>query len=126
MTRTVISPPDVFAPPPFYSHAVRCAGLVFVSGTAPSDPETGAIVGTTISEQLAQCLRNVSAILAAAGISLDRAVSATIIMADEHDFAELNAEWCRWFPVDPPARQGARLPVKIPGLRVTVAMIAEA
>jgi 2-iminobutanoate/2-iminopropanoate deaminase len=102
------------------------AGLVFVSGTAPADPATGKLVGDTIQAQTAQCLRNISAILQAAGSSLDKAVSATVVLADEDDFAGLNEEWLRWFPTDPPARQGAKLPVRIPGLKVSIAMIAEA
>jgi 2-iminobutanoate/2-iminopropanoate deaminase len=52
-------------------------------------------------------------------------VSATIILADEVDFAAVNEEWLKWFPTDPPARQGAKLPVQIPGLEVSIAMIAE-
>ena len=110
---------------PYFSHAVKAAGLVFVSGTAPYSPETGKLVGDTIQEQTAQSLRNISAILSAAGTSLDRAVSATVILANEDDFAGMNEEWLRWFPVDPPARQGAKLPVRVPGLRISIAMIAE-
>jgi 2-iminobutanoate/2-iminopropanoate deaminase len=53
-------------------------------------------------------------------------VSATIILADEDDFAGMNEEWLRWFPSDPPARQGAKLPARIPGLKVSIAAIAEA
>ena len=49
-----------------------------------------------------------------------------MILAEEGDFPGLNEEWLRWFPTDPPARQGAKLPVKIPGLRISIAMIAEA
>src|SRR4051794_34355576 len=126
MPRAVITSPDVAPPPPAYSHAVRVAGLIFVSGTAPSDPATGKLVEGTIQEQTAQCLRNISAILASAGSSLDKAVSATVILADEDDFAGLNEEWVRWFPTNPPARQGAKLPVRAPGLKVSIAMIAEA
>ncbi len=110
---------------PYFSHAVKAAGLVFVSGTAPYSPETGKLVSDTIQEQTAQSLRNISAILSAAGTSLDRAVSATVILADEDDFAGMNEEWLRWFPVDPPARQGAKLPVRVPGLGISIAMIAE-
>lgn len=110
---------------PAYSQAVKCSGLVFVSGTAPTDPATGAIVGETIQAQTAQCLRNISEILKAAGSSLDKAVSATVVVADEGDFAGLNEEWARWFPKDPPARQGAKMPVRIPGMKVSIAMIAE-
>jgi 2-iminobutanoate/2-iminopropanoate deaminase len=113
-------------PPPTYSQAVKAAGLVFVSGTGPVDPTTGAIGGKTIQEQTRQCLVNIQAILEAAGSSLDKIVSATIILADEDDFTGMNEEWLKWFPSDPPARQGAKLPVRIPGLKVSVAVIAEA
>jgi 2-iminobutanoate/2-iminopropanoate deaminase len=73
-----------------------------------------------------QSLTNVSAILEAAGSSLDRVVSATIVLADEDDWAGMNEEWVRWFPANPPARQGAKLPARIPGLKVSIAAIAEA
>ncbi len=125
MPRQVIFTANAARPPPTYSQAVRAAGLVFVSGTAPHDPATGAIVGTTIQEQTRQCLRNVQAILEAAGSSLDKVVSATVVLADEEDFAGMNEEWRRWFPADPPARQGAKLPVRVPGLKVSIAAIAE-
>ena len=111
---------------PSYSQAVRAAGLVFVAGQGPFDPDTGEVVGTTIQEQTRQCLRNVSAILEAAGTSLDRIASATFILAEESDFAGMNEEWVKWFPIDPPARQGAKLPVHIPGMKVSIAAIAEA
>lgn len=123
MSRTIVSS-GLPKASPYFSHAVKSAGLVFVSGTAPYSPETGKIVGETIHEQTAQVLRNIAAILAAAGTSLDKAVSATVILADEDDFAGMNEEWLRWFPVDPPARQGAKLPVRVPGLRISIALIA--
>lgn len=111
---------------PSYSQAVKAGGLVFVSGQGPFDPVTGEVAGETIQEQTRQCLRNVSAILGAAGSSLARVVSATFILAEESDFAGMNEEWVKWFPVDPPARQGARLPVRPKGMRISVAVIAEA
>lgn len=125
MARDIIRTPNAPTPPPTYSQAVRAAGLVFVSGTGPHDPATGKIVGDTIQEQTRKCLENVSAILEAAGTSLDRVVSATVIILDESDFAGMNEEWVRWFPVNPPARQGAKLPVRIPGMKVSIAAIAE-
>ena len=126
MPRQIIFTPNAAKPPATYSQAVRAAGLVFVSGTAPHDPETGAIVGTTVQEQTRQCLKNISAILEAAGSSLDKVVSVTIVLADEQDFQGMNEEWVKWFPSNPPARQGAKLPAKIPGLKVSIAAIAEA
>jgi 2-iminobutanoate/2-iminopropanoate deaminase len=126
MTRQIVSTPNAAKAPATSRQAVKAAGLVFVSGTAPSDPATGQIVGDTIQAQTRQCLTNIAAILEAAGSSVDRIVSTTVILADEGDFAGLNEEWLRWFPADPPARQGAKLPVRIPGLKVSIAAIAVA
>lgn len=126
MARDIIRTSNAPASPPTYSQAVRAAGLVFVSGTGPYDPATGKIVGDTIQEQTRQSLQNVSAILQAADSSLERVVSATVILLEEADFAGMNEEWIKWFPANPPARQGAKLPVRIPGLRVSIAAIAEA
>lgn len=126
MPRNVVRTTDAPPAPATYSQAVKAAGLIFVSGTGPFERGTGRIVGETIQEQTRQCLTNISAILTAAGSSLDKIASATVILLDEDDFAGLNEEWVRWFPVDPPARQGAKLPVRVPGLRVSIAVVAEA
>jgi 2-iminobutanoate/2-iminopropanoate deaminase len=111
---------------PSYSQAIKAGGLIFVSGQGPFDPASGAIVGTTIQEQTRQCLTNIQAILDSSGSALDRIVSMTFILGDPADFAGMNEEWRRWFPTDPPARQGAKLPLDMPGLRLSVAAIAEA
>jgi 2-iminobutanoate/2-iminopropanoate deaminase len=126
VARQIIFTPKAAKPPPTYSQAVKAAGLVFISGTAPADPTTGAIVGATIQEQTHQCLANIRAILEAAGSSLDKLVSVTVILAEEDDFTGMNEEWLKWFPSNPPVRQGAKLPVRVPGLRVSIAAIAEA
>ena len=133
--RTIIQTPNAPSPAPLlvdgaprapYSQAVAAGGLVFVSGTFPVDPATGRIDATTIQGQTAQCLRNIEAILAAANTSLANAVSATVILANEEDFAGMNEEWVKWFPTNPPARQGAKLPVRIPNMRISIALIAHA
>jgi 2-iminobutanoate/2-iminopropanoate deaminase len=126
MSRQIIFTSKAARPPATYSQAVRAAGLIFVSGTAPHDPHTGALVGSTVQEQTRQCLTNIAAILEAAGSSLDKIASVTVILAEEEDFQGMNEEWLKWFPANPPARQGARLPVRIPGLRVSIAAVAEA
>jgi 2-iminobutanoate/2-iminopropanoate deaminase len=126
MSRQIVFSAKAAKPPAAYSQAVKAAGLVFVSGTAPHDPATGAITGTTVQEQTRQCLTNISAILEEAGSSMEKIVSITIVLADESDFAGMNEEYLKWFPTDPPARQGAKLPVRIPGLKVSIAAIAEA
>ena len=126
MARKIVFTTKAPKPPAVYSQAVKAAGLVFVSGTAPTDPATGAFAGATVQEQTRQCLKNIDAILAEAGSSMDKIVSVTIVLADEDDFAGMNEEYIKWFPIDPPARQGAKLPARIPGLKVSIAAIAEA
>ena len=125
MARNIVSTPNAPTPPPTYSQAVKAGGLVFVSGTGPYDLH-GAVIGATIQEQCRQCLTNIAAILEAAGSSLAKVVSATVILREEDDFAGMNEEWLRWFPTDPPARQAAKLPARIPGMKVSIAVIAEA
>jgi 2-iminobutanoate/2-iminopropanoate deaminase len=126
MARDIIFTTKAAKPPASYSQAVRAGGLIFLSGTAPHDPGTGAIVGVTIQEQTRQCLKNIQAIVEAAGSSLDKVVSVTVVLADEDDFPGMNEEWLKWFPSNPPARQGAKMPVKAPGLRVSIAAVVEA
>jgi 2-iminobutanoate/2-iminopropanoate deaminase len=126
LARNIVFTTKAAKPPAAYSQAVKAAGLVFVSGTAPVDPVTGVLKGTTVQEQTAQCLANIRAILEEAGSSLDKIVSVTVVLADEDDFAGMNEEWLKWFPSDPPARQGAKLPARIPGLKISIAAIAEA
>ena len=126
MARQIVFTPKAAKPPSSYSQAVKAAGLVFVSGTAPTNPATGTITGVTVQEQTRQCLTNIQAILEEAGSSLDKIVSVTVVLADEDDFAGMNEEWLKWFPSNPPARQGAKLPARIPGLKVSIAAIAEA
>ena len=108
-----------------YSQAVRAAGLVFVSGQTGQDPATGQLAGPTVREQTRQCLKNIQSILEAAGSSMEKIVSATFILRNPDDFAEMNSEWALWFSENPPARQGASLPINVEGLLVSVAAIAE-
>lgn len=86
-----------------YSQAMIYGDLLFASGQIPADPETGAIVGTTIEEQAAQSIRNVGAILAANGIGFDRVIKTTCFLADIADFAAFNAVYAEAF-VSKPAR----------------------
>ena len=113
-------------PPPYFSQAVKAGGLIFVAGQGPFDPVTGQVVGASIQEQTAQSLRNVSAILAAAGSSLAKVVDATFILAEGADFPGMNEEWLKWFPRNPPARHAAQLPVRPQNMKISIAVIAEA
>jgi len=126
MSREIVFTDKAAKPPAVYSQAVKAAGLVFVSGTPPRDAVTGEIVGATIQEQTRQCLRNVQAVLEAAGSSMDKLVNVTFVLAEDDDFAGMNEEYLRWFPTDPPARSGAKFPTRVPGQKISIAAIAEA
>lgn len=80
----------------------------------------------SFSRPTRQSLRNIQAILESAGSSLDKIVSVTVVLADEEDFQGMNEEWSKWFPLNPPARQGAKMPVRASGLKISIAAIAEA
>ena len=111
-----------------YSQAVKANGMVYVSGQGPLDPVSGEVVGITIQEQTAQCLRVVQAILEAAGSSLDRVVWAIWSLRDPEDFDGFNDEWARWFTHEPPARHGALLPLpeRLSDLKISIGVIADA
>ncbi len=124
MSRAIVET-DSAPASPFYSQAVRAAGLMFVSGQTGQDPKTGQLVGPTVGEQTRQCLKNVQAILEAAGSSMENIVTATFILKRPEDFAGMNEEWKAWFHENGPARQGATLPLEVEGLLVSIAVIAQ-
>ena len=130
MSREIVNTPDAPGSAAYgsfpYSQAVKAAGLVFVAGQGPFDPATGKIVGETIQDQTRQALKNCEAILRAAGSSMAKVVNVSFILRDPEDFAGMNEEWVRWFPSEPPARQGAKHPLEVEGLRISIALVAEA
>ncbi|HPX47298.1 MAG TPA: Rid family hydrolase, partial [Treponemataceae bacterium] len=73
-----------------YSQAVESGGLVYLSGQTPIDPATGALVPGGIAEQTTQVLKNLSAVLDAAGLSLDHAIKTTVFLTDMSNFAAMN------------------------------------
>lgn len=96
-----------------YSQAIRAGGFVFASGQIPLDPKTGQIVSGGVAEQTEQVMRNLSAVLEAAGTGLERVVKTTVFLADMNEFAAMNEVYARYFKENPPARatvQAARLP----------------
>jgi len=96
-----------------YSQAVRAGGFIFASGQIPLDPATGEFVSGGVAEQTEQVMRNLSAVLEAAGASLAQVVKTTVFLADMNDFAAMNEVYGRYFQENPPARatvQAARLP----------------
>lgn len=96
-----------------YSQAIKAAGLVFASGQIPIDPSTGEFVAGGVADQTEQVLKNLLAVLEAAGTGLGSVIKTTVFLADMKDFVAMNEVYGRYFSVEPPARatvQAAGLP----------------
>ena len=111
--RQVISSPDAPKALGAYSPAIRAGNLLFVSGQIPIDPATGQLVEGDITAQAEQVMRNLPALLKAAGASFHHVVRTTVFLADMNEFAAMNEVYGRYVIDPPPARatvQVARLP----------------
>ena len=108
-----------------YAQGNIAGGLLFASGQIPLDPETGEIVGSTIEEQTAQVMKNVAAILEAAGTDFDHVVKTTCFLNDMNDFAAFNAEYAKSFGEVRPARSAVAVEKLPKGALVEVEGIAE-
>jgi 2-iminobutanoate/2-iminopropanoate deaminase len=96
-----------------YSQAIRGNGFVFISGQIAIDPATQQVIAGDIAAQTDRVLKNLSAILKAAGSGLEKVVRSTVFLKDMGDFATMNEVYARYFTASPPARstvQAARLP----------------
>ena len=108
-----------------YSQAIKAGGFIFASGQIPTDPKTGQFVAGGIAEQTEQVLRNLDAVLRAAGSGLNKIVKTTVFLASMDEFAAMNEVYGKFFGDNPPARatvQAARLPRDA---RVEIEAIAE-
>jgi len=113
--------PEAIGP---YSQAVKANGMIFCSGQIPLDPATMQVVEGDASAQAERVLRNLKAVLEAAGSSLERVVKTTVFLADLNDFAAMNEVYATFFGNNRPARstvQVARLPRDV---RVEIEVIA--
>ncbi len=111
--RDVISTKDAPQAIGPYSQAIRANGFVFVSGQVAIDPATQQVLGGDVAAQTDRVLKNLSAILDAAGSSLEKVVRSTVFLKNMADFSAMNEVYGRYFNAKPPARstvEVARLP----------------
>ena len=123
---TIVQTPDAPAAIGPYSQAVRAGDWLYVSGQIPIDPATGELVQDDIEAQTRQVLANLTAIVAAAGMTAARVVKCTCFLQDMEEFARFNRVYAETFADDPPARECvevARLPKDV---RVEVSAICYA
>lgn len=107
-----------------YTQAIRAGGFVFVSGQIPLDPSTGALAGESIEDQTERVLRNIRAILEAAGTSMDRVVKTTVFLRDLTEFPRMNEVYARMFGTARPARATVEVSALPKGVRIEIDAIA--
>ena len=88
-----------------YSQAIVHGGILYCSGQIPIDPSTGEFVGTTIDVQAEQVMKNLAALLNAAGTDFSKVIKCTIFLADMGDFVTVNGIYWKYFQSEPPARE---------------------
>ena len=114
--KTIINTPDAPAPIGPYSQAVLSNGTLFVSGQIPVDSSIGKVVEGGVEAQAAQVMKNLGAILSAAGMDFSNVVKCSIFLSDMGDFPKVNAIYGEYFKQDPPARetvQVCKLPMAV-------------
>ncbi|MFV2073608.1 MAG: RidA family protein [Thermoanaerobaculales bacterium] len=124
MERTIIATekaPGAVGP---YSQAVTAGGLVFTAGQIPINPATGKVEAESIEDQTRQVLKNIRALLHAAGSGLDRVVKMTVFMTDLEDFQAMNAAYAEFFPAAPPARSAVQVVALPLGVQIEVEAVA--
>ena len=121
--RKTVSTPDAPAAIGPYSQAIICGNMVYTSGQIPLDPATGAVVGDDIRAQAEQVMKNLTAVLTAAGSSPALAVKTTCFLADMADFAVFNEVYAACFTTNP-ARSCMAVKTLPKGVLVEVEVIA--
>lgn len=107
-----------------YSQAIDTGGLVFCSGQIGIDPESGQLAGPGAREQATQCIKNLGAVLGAAGLGLGDVVKTTVFLIDMGEFAAVNEAYAALFTGDPPARSAVAVTSLPKGARVEIEAIA--
>lgn len=112
--KKIISTPDAPNAIGPYSQAVEMNGTLYISGQIPIDPKTGKLVEGSITEQTEQVMKNIGAILKAAGYDYNHVVKSTCLLGDIADFQQMNQVYGKYYQENPPARaayQVANLPM---------------
>lgn len=121
---TIIAPKAPAALGP-YSAAVKVGELIFTSGQIPADPATGELAPGGIAQQTEQSLKNLSAVLEAAGSGLDQVIKTTCFLTDMADFAAFNAAYGKYFSQHKPARSTVAVKALPKGALVEIECVAE-
>ncbi len=107
-----------------YSQAVEAGGVVYLAGQIAIDPSTGQMIDGDVVAQTERVLKNLEAVLAAAGLKPSHVVKTTVYMTDLAEFAKMNEVYARWFQADPPARATVQVSALPKGARIEIEAIA--
>jgi 2-iminobutanoate/2-iminopropanoate deaminase len=107
-----------------YSQAIAAGQFVFCSGQIPLEPVTGILIEGDISRQTERVLQNIAAVLRAYDLGMEHVVKTTVFLTDLGNFAEMNAEYSKFFPDDPPARSTIQVAALPKGANVEIEAIA--
>lgn len=124
MERTIIHTDKAPAAVGPYSQGVTAGSFVYTAGQLGLDPETGEFVAEEIQPQTEQALKNVRAVLQAAGSDLDQVVKVTVFLQDMGEFGQMNEVYGRFFSQNPPARSAVEVAALPLGGRVEIEAVA--
>ncbi len=122
--KKIINTPNAPAPVGPYSQAVEAAGFLFCSGQIALDPKTNNVVSGGVKEQTEQIIKNIQAVLSAAGLGLQNIVKSTIFLTDMADFAVVNEIYGQAFKENPPARSTIGVKALPKGVTVEIEVLA--
>lgn len=122
--KKIITSSKAPAPVGPYSQAVEVNNVLYCSGQIPLNPETGELVMDSIEAQTQQVMENISAVLAAAGLSFEHVFKAAIFITDMSDFSRINEVYAKYFKEEPPARSCVQVAALPKGVNVEIEVIA--
>jgi 2-iminobutanoate/2-iminopropanoate deaminase len=124
MTRIAINAPDVAPPIGPFSHAVQSGDAVYLSGQTGTDAATGVLVPGDVAAQTDQVFRNLTAVLKAAGLTLEHVVKCNVFLVNMNDFNAMNTVYAKHFHAPFPARSTVAVLALPRGAQVEIEMIA--
>ena len=124
MSKTIINTAKAPAPIGPYSQAVKAGGFLFLSGQVALIPETSELNTSSITEETAQVMQNLKAVLEEAGLGFNNVVKTTIFLKEMSSFAEVNSEYGKYFDKDFPARETVAVKTLPKDVNVEISMIA--
>ena len=122
--KTIINTKNAPAPIGPYSQAVAAAGLLFVSGQIPTNPSTGEVITTGITDEAKQVMENLKGVLDEAGVGFDSIIKTTIFLTDMQTFAQVNEVYGSYFTANFPARETVQVAGLPKGVNVEISAIA--